>query len=80
MRFIHATVIGSPLEKAMNLRREGHSLELLVPFEDETLRRVVDVVGRPALLAVQKPGSSTDWVHGVGRGTESDGSIRPVRM
>lgn len=50
--FIDSTVIGSLLEKAEDLRREGHRLELVVPSENTRVRRIIDVIGLHTILAV----------------------------
>ncbi len=50
--FIDSTVIGTLLEKYEDLRREGQRLELIVPLENQTVRRVVDVTGLDTLMTV----------------------------
>ncbi len=52
--FIDSTVIRALLEKAEDLRREGHRLELLVPPEKKTVRRIVSVIGLETVVTVHE--------------------------
>jgi anti-anti-sigma factor len=50
--FIDSSVIGELLEKYEDLRRKGHRLDLLVPPDRSSVRRIVDVIGLGTLLTV----------------------------
>jgi anti-anti-sigma factor len=60
--FIDSTVIAALLEKFEDLRREGHRLELLVPPEKTSVRRIIEIVGLASLIpmhdAISDAGSS----------------------
>jgi anti-anti-sigma factor len=50
--FIDSTVIRTILDKHRQLASDGHRLDLLVPPDRKTIRRVLDVSGLRLVLAV----------------------------
>jgi anti-anti-sigma factor len=50
--FIDSSVINVLLERAANVKRDGHRLELVVPPANETITRVLKIVRADAVLVV----------------------------
>lgn len=52
--FIDSSVIGVLVEKHGELRRDDHGLELVVPGEGASVRRIITVTGLHSMLAVHE--------------------------
>jgi anti-anti-sigma factor len=52
--FIDSTVIGALIVKAKELEREGYRLECVVPPEQTTIARVLDIVQMRALVTIHQ--------------------------